>query len=185
MVQTYSPTVANRPRWIQRQAALPFLSEPVLTQVRPQVAEASILLNDQICFREIELEEPLEGEIRYPWVLIDDSHHKGTVLSFRTETNQHHLETCLRHPEIVRYPDHGSSLIARWNLVVTQVKITPVESFWHDVIAMASICLNQEIDLNGIRIQNDGTIGWPNAIQIVDPSLKQMIESAILRQIIA
>lgn len=185
MVQTCTPITANRPRWIQRQAALPFLSEPVFQLVRPQVAEASILLNDQICFREIELEDAQSNEIRYPWVLVDDEHHTGTVLSFRSESCRSHLESCLRHPEIVKHPDHGSQLVARWNLVVTDVKVTPVESFWHDVIAIASVCLNQEIDLNGIRIRNDGRVAWPNSVQVIDPNLKQMIESAILTQIAA
>lgn len=184
MVQSLNTiTASSRPRWVQRQAALPFLSEPVFTQVKPQVSEASILLNDQICLREIEMDADAAVAIQYPWVLIDDEHHRGKVLSFRSENCNNHLDICLRHPETVRHPDHGTQLVARWNLVVTDVRITPVESFWYDVVAIASICLNQEIDLNGIRICNDGQIAWPNAVQIIDPALKKMLESAILKQL--
>lgn len=187
MVQTCSLSATTRPRWIQRPAALPYLSEPVLSPVRPQVAIASILLNEQICLREIELE--MDGDspsqIHLPWVLVDDQHHTSEVLAFRSKPCQNHLESCLRKPDSVHSNDPGVSFVARWNLVVTDVQINPVESFWHDVVAIAKVCLNQELELSGIRICNDGHIAWPSAIGFADSELQRQIESAILRQLAA
>lgn len=179
MVQATRQNLALAPRWVSRSAALPYLSNIAISPAKPGTYSASLMLNDQIHLREIELDDT---HVLFPWVLVDDAHHTANVLAFRSAQNIQHLENCLHNPQQALAQNQGKSFVARWNLVITEIRVTPVESFWHDTVAMVTVCLNQELELNGIRIRENGSIVWPTAIDFLDLSLQDQIEAAIQKQ---
>jgi hypothetical protein len=175
-----------RPKWSVRSAAtLPFLSDLQLQPTAKLFTHfAQICINDQLVLQDIELQGSKESasEIQHklPWVLIDDEQHTAPVLQFRSEPCRAHLRNtlanALKTQEIK--PNHHE-MIARWKLFVSEVRITPVEHFWHDTTAIVQLCLNNEIEIQGIRVQENKILHWPNALSFVDPALCAMLEASI------
>lgn len=153
---------------------------PLLDQIHRQPGKAplthqvSLCFNKQLTLQEIECNAL--GEVRYPWTLLDDQHRVGCVFSFRSLECQQYLQQRLFSEDS---RPQAESYISQWNLIATEVHVTPVNSFWHDVHALVGVCLNHELDLFGIRLMSNGNILWPSSIHFEDTQLRHSIEEHI------
>jgi len=176
-----------RPRWSSRTVTLPFLSDISLQPTsKKDLQLASLCVNDQLELHDIEVQgvaaQPKEIKALLPWVLVDDEHHIAPVLTFRSSQCAAHLLASVVAPlqETAFKPE---AVIAHWNLLVTDIRITPVEQYWHDTVAIIRVSLNNEMELNGIRLLQNNQLHWPLAIRFTDTSLQNMIEAAIMAQL--